>query len=155
MILQNRFGQTTDSVPYSDAIPWPIVSDGDGMSIEVINLKSDNSLAQNWKTSGVKYGTPYKQVEEIETEAEFFPNPFSRNISIEVKDWKNNYEKINIEIFNLSGRVVKRLEVSNHGNVEVDTYDLTAGVYIFRISPVGEVNNKALHFKAVKTTNSE
>ncbi len=155
MILQNRFGQTTDSVPYSDTIPWPVVADGDGMSIELINSKSDNSLAQNWKTSEEKYGTPFKQVEEIETEAEFFPNPFSRNVSIKVKDWENNYEKINIEIFNLSGRIVKRLELSNQGSVEVDTYDLPTGVYIFRIWPVGEDNNNALHFKAVKTTNSE
>lgn len=49
---------TIDEVTYDDAAPWPTAADGDGPSLTLENLASDNSLGANWRASFGDGGTP-------------------------------------------------------------------------------------------------
>lgn len=41
--------------------------------------------------------------------------------------------EVNIVVFNMSGAVVKEMKVQNNGLVNVDTRDLSEGVYMVRV----------------------
>lgn len=50
---------TIDAVVYDDGAPWPTAADGDGPSLELIDVAFDNSLGANWIASGnYDGGTP-------------------------------------------------------------------------------------------------
>ncbi|MBF8148518.1 lamin tail domain-containing protein [Winogradskyella sp. F6397] len=49
---------TIDTVTYDDGSPWPTTPDGNGPSLELPDLTSDNSLGANWEASEVAGGTP-------------------------------------------------------------------------------------------------
>ncbi|GAA4244264.1 GEVED domain-containing protein [Winogradskyella damuponensis] len=49
---------TIDTVTYDDSTPWPNAADGDGPSLELADLASDNSLGSNWVASDNFGGTP-------------------------------------------------------------------------------------------------
>lgn len=49
---------TIDTVTYDDGSPWPTNPDGDGPSLELIDVSSDNSLAVSWIDSDNDGGTP-------------------------------------------------------------------------------------------------
>ncbi|BDZ45973.1 hypothetical protein GCM10025866_18820 [Naasia aerilata] len=53
-------GTVVDSVLYDDdpALGWPVAPDGDGKSLELRDLLSDNTLAESWDASTVNGGTP-------------------------------------------------------------------------------------------------
>ncbi len=55
--LFDSTGALTDKVEYMDEFPWPILADGDGPTLELINPSLDNSLPHNWSSSE-GYGTP-------------------------------------------------------------------------------------------------
>ncbi|MFD1552463.1 hypothetical protein DNU06_10470 [Putridiphycobacter roseus] len=57
--IVNTFGITIDSVDYDDASPWPtgpIDPDGDGASIELIDINQPNEMASNWTAGSIQYG---------------------------------------------------------------------------------------------------
>jgi hypothetical protein len=58
VILINRYAQTVDSISYSDSIPWPPEADGDGYSIELADLKLDNSDWQQLENFRCKKWNP-------------------------------------------------------------------------------------------------
>ena len=51
-------GLLVDIVEYNDTSPWPIASDGNGPTLELVDPSSDNSLGENWSSSNVNGGTP-------------------------------------------------------------------------------------------------
>jgi hypothetical protein len=70
LLLKNNSNATIDSVPYSPNAPWPTIAAGHGVSIQLCDYNSDNSIASSWKRSITKtanvstrdlYGTPGSQ----------------------------------------------------------------------------------------------
>lgn len=49
---------TIDEVTYDDASPWPSSADGNGPSLTLMDLASDNSQAASWRASYADGGTP-------------------------------------------------------------------------------------------------
>jgi len=52
IVLYNAAGQTIDEVDYDSDFPWPIAANGEGASMELLNLSLDNDLAGSWRSSG-------------------------------------------------------------------------------------------------------
>ena len=51
-------GLLVDIVEYNDTSPWPIASDGNGPTLELLDPSLDNSLGENWSASNINGGTP-------------------------------------------------------------------------------------------------
>ncbi len=47
-----------DSVAYTDESPWPVDADGEGYSLDLIDLFSDNAQPQSWQSSARIGGSP-------------------------------------------------------------------------------------------------
>ena len=56
--LRDREGNTVARVDYTDDPPWPVSADGDGPSLELIDLTGDNGWVANWAPSAAPGGTP-------------------------------------------------------------------------------------------------
>jgi len=56
--LVNATGIVVDTVQYSDEPPWPVLPDGLGPSLEVIDPLSDNSTPRNWRAAYLGGRTP-------------------------------------------------------------------------------------------------
>ena len=152
IVLKNRFNQLVDSVTYSDTIPWPVLADGQGYSLELISPDSDNSLAINWKASDIINGTPFKPDIQTETEeANLYPNPFTDIITIQMGNNDSPYGNYRIEIFNQFGSKIKDLEVQSYDSkVELNLRQYQPGLYIFRIFKTDDSSNTSITLKAVK-----
>jgi len=55
--LRDSSGNREDSVRYDDAAPWPVLADGQGCSIELCDVTSDNADASNWSRAVNYLGT--------------------------------------------------------------------------------------------------
>lgn len=58
LVLLDGLSQSIHDFTFDDAIPWPIVADGDGPSLEVVSTTGDYSDPVNWRASSVAGGTP-------------------------------------------------------------------------------------------------
>jgi hypothetical protein len=135
IILKNSFNLVIDSVSYSSASPWPVIP-GDGYSIELKDISSDNSLAENWKVSEKKYGTPFRPDVSQQWDAFIFPNPVRDYATISLGESELSFSKFGIEIFNHAGLLVKSLKAESY-NSEI-TFDMTGmseGFYYLRLIP--------------------
>ncbi|MBI9017284.1 MAG: lamin tail domain-containing protein [Phycisphaerae bacterium] len=71
IVLKNNLGQTVDEVDYGTSFPWPIASDGDGCSMELMNPSLDNDLGSSWRASG--YGIEVEeQITLINAEEQWY-----------------------------------------------------------------------------------
>jgi hypothetical protein len=52
------FPETIDVVRYDDDEPWPTEADGDGKTLELVDLDLDNDYAESWQPSLVDHGSP-------------------------------------------------------------------------------------------------
>lgn len=151
LIVKNRFNQLVDSVTYSDTIPWPILADGQGYSLELILPDSDNSQAVNWKASDVINGTPFEPEMQTEKERNLFPNPFLDVVTIQMDNTESPYGNYRIEIFNQFGSKIRDLEVQSfNSNLELNLSQLKSGLYIFQITNMDDASVKSFTLKAVK-----
>ena len=151
LILENRFHQIVDSVSYSDTIPWPVLADGDGYSLELIDPNTDNSLYSNWKISEIRMGTPYEPEATQQFEAVLYPNPFTNRLNIEIANQELLYKSFIIEVFNLYGSKVKSFEaVSSNLKIQIPTENLSPGVYIIQIKTKLNSGFSEQKFKALK-----
>lgn len=56
--LFDQYGNVVSSVTYTDVAPWPTAPDGDGPSLELIDVSGDLNDPANWKASCFVNGTP-------------------------------------------------------------------------------------------------
>lgn len=60
IVIADAWGNVIDEVHYYDSEPWPTEPDGNGPYLKLIDLDSDNSLAENWT-----YSDAYDIIDEI------------------------------------------------------------------------------------------
>jgi hypothetical protein len=58
LVLLDAQRNVVDEAQYDDSPPWPIVADGIGPSLELIDTSQDNNRAVNWAASAAAGGTP-------------------------------------------------------------------------------------------------
>ncbi|MEM8888356.1 MAG: lamin tail domain-containing protein [Bacteroidota bacterium] len=67
-------GNEVDFVEYNDASPWPTEPDGDGPSLELLDLTADNSVAGFWAASLIDGGTPGAANQGSDTRCSLLPS---------------------------------------------------------------------------------
>ena len=159
----DNFGVIIDSVSYDDESPWPVEADGQGYSLELINIESDNSIAESWQASKYAQGSPglengilidnEKYNSNLPTTyhlSQNYPNPFNPSTWIEFAIPKSGFVKI--EIYSSLGQKVAELANNNYpaGShaVEFNANLLASGVYFYKlITPDFEKTRKMLLIK--------
>jgi hypothetical protein len=156
LCIKDNTGLIIDSLTYDDQPPWPTEPDGNGPTLALIDLTSDNSDPANWQASTGK-GTPGQAntPENPDTSQtgtgitdpmipEFallanYPNPFNPETTIPYTVPKTAI--VGVQIYDVLGRVVRvwtvnkpqgRHSIKWDGRNEQGEY-MPAGVYIVRL----------------------
>jgi hypothetical protein len=124
LVLADAWGNIIDQVHYSDSLPWPMEADGEGPYLELKDLDSDNSLAENWTTGNDL--TKIDKFIENQTIA-LYPNPTSGKIHIALSE-----NAIHCQIIGLMGNVLQEIFPSNP-DFELDLSSLPSGMYLVRV----------------------
>ncbi|HPI36653.1 MAG TPA: CotH kinase family protein [Ignavibacteriaceae bacterium] len=153
VLLYDYMGNLIDSVKFQSSGNWTSIPNGNGPTLSLVNPQSDNSIAENWKTSEF-YGTPgrlndtYTKVKLEENRlpegyllAQNYPNPFNPittiNYSIPSND-KDKMANVKLIVFDVLGRVVAELvnESKEPGTYDVkwDATGFSSGVYFYHLS---------------------
>lgn len=112
------------------------------------------------RINGVIYGWPPARVSEqtdlnVRSSVTIYPNPATRNLSVQVKT--HQYEKLKIDIFNILGQLVGHIHdggISDGGSVfnwngtGADGRTITSGIYFIRVDFGKNVlNNRILYLR--------
>ena len=77
---------------------------------------------------------PLSITENIELEGKVYPNPVTDKLTIELKE---NTNHLTIEFYELSGKLVKAIEVNNvNRSISIDVSDLNSGFHVLKLSSV-------------------
>jgi hypothetical protein len=149
--LRTEWGLLVDSVQYSSVAPWPVIPEGSGATLELIDPERDNEDPQSWQISQVQ-GTPGRtnsdgRITAVEAEEQVqiyqfvlfqnYPNPFNPVTTINYQ--VPNQTHIEISIYNLSGKKVCSLLEENksvgHYQVQWEGKDdsgeqVASGIYL-------------------------
>ncbi|MBI9070345.1 MAG: CotH kinase family protein [Melioribacteraceae bacterium] len=145
-------GGIVDSLTFKNELPWPIISDGENKSLELIDVYSENSDPGNWDLS-IRNGTPgYRN--DVATEidensvgeiSEYilyqnYPNPFNPATTIEFSIPNvatGHLAIVQLNVFDILGRKIKTLvnKKLSSGNYKIkfDAEVLPSGIYFYRI----------------------
>ena len=68
-------------------------------------------------------------------EVTLFPNPVKDNLSVSLN---TSYDAIQLEIYALTGQLLKTISISNRSEFQVDISGLSAGMYLVRLNAEGK-----------------
>jgi len=154
IILANYYGNIIDSVSYADTVPWPILADGLGRSLELISPELDNSLYSSWKISDIQYGTPEEYISNTKdityptiTKVQIYPNPATDWINIVIQGENFNNEDVFIEVYNNLGELIKKTGFYSNATMKINLNELEPGFYMLRITnKTGTIKTAATKF---------
>lgn len=123
-------GIVIDHVRYDNNAPWPLLAEGKGSYLELIDPSLDNHFASSW-ISQLNTSTIQQIVEDrvIIT----YPNPAKNLVTVEHKKGLIN----KLEIINVFGQTVYS-SIENTCCVLVNIQDLVAGTYFIRVNGLME-----------------
>ena len=124
LVLADAWGNIIDQVHYSDSLPWPMEADGEGPYLELKDLDSDNSLAENWTTGNDL--TKIDKFIENQTIA-LYPNPTSGKIHIALSE-----NAIHCQIVGLMGNMLQETSPSS-SDFQLDLSGLPSGMYLVTV----------------------
>ena len=138
LVLVDAWGNIIDQVHYADTLPWPTEADGEGPFLQLKDLDSDNSLAENWTI-----GDDLTGVKDVVDNQNFivYPNPTSGKVYVTLSE-----TPVRCQILNLTGNVVEETVVSS-ARFELDLGHLSSGLYLIKIIMA---DGKSTYGKVVK-----
>ena len=125
LVLADAWGNIIDQVCYSDSLPWPMEADGNGAYLQLKELDSDNSLAENW-TTGDDLTSITEQIDN--RNVRLYPNPTSGLLHIIVAK-----QAVSCQVFDMLGSMLSETEVID-SQFDFDMSGLTSGVYLIKIN---------------------
>jgi len=124
LVLADAWGNIIDEVHYYDSDPWPTQADGNGPYLQLKDLDSDNSLAENWTIgddlTGIQEFTENQNVA-------IYPNPTSGKIHIALSE-----NVICCQIISLMGNVLHEISPTSP-DFDLDLSGLPSGMYLVKV----------------------
>ena len=124
-MIADAWGNIIDQVCYSDSLPWPMEADGNGAYLQLKELDSDNSLAENW-TTGDDLTSITEQIDN--RNIRLYPNPTSGLLHIIVAK-----QAVSCQVFDMLGSMLSETEVID-SQFDFDMSGLASGVYLIKIN---------------------
>lgn len=125
LVIADAWGNIIDQVCYSDSLPWPMEADGNGAYLQLKDLDSDNSLAENW-TTGDDLTSITEQIDN--RNIRLYPNPTSGLLHIIVAK-----QAVSCQVFDMMGSMLSETEVID-SQFDFDMSGLASGVYLIKIN---------------------
>ena len=125
LVIADAWGNIIDQVCYSDSLPWPMEADGNGAYLQLKDLDSDNSLAENW-TTGDDLTNITEQIDN--RNIRLYPNPTSGLLHIIVAK-----QAVSCQVFDMMGSMLSETEVID-SQFDFDMSGLASGVYLIKIN---------------------
>ena len=138
LVLADAWGNIIDEVHYYDSEPWPTEPDGNGPYLELKNLDSDNSLAENWTFGD---GLTHIQALLSDQSVVVYPNPTNDIVHIGVKE-----TILNCQLVDLMGNLLMQVQ-HLQPDFELNLGNLSSGLYLLKIQTV---DGRTLFGKVVK-----
>ncbi len=157
LILFDDLGNRVDEVPYTSAFPF-----GNGISMHIVDMNSDNMLAENWTASTTTYGagdfgtpgfswydslnaTGFEMPESYSITLAY-PNPFNGQVNWTINQLKHT--QCRISIINLKGNQVETvwsglLEAGQH-TFSWKPKNQASGVYFIEIAYKDQINYRKM-----------
>jgi len=121
LVLADAWGNVIDEVHYYDSDPWPTQADGNGPYLQLKDLNSDNSLAENWTI-----GDDLTGIQDL-TEKPLvwvYPNPTDGEVHI------MGVEVAKVQVYNTIGQMVKTFGEGN----DISLSALPKGLYFLHVT---------------------
>ncbi len=128
LLLADAFGNTIDSVTYLDEQPWPDV-DGNGSYLQLTDVLSDNSLAENWVASNT-IALSTDAIAAVPS-LKIYPNPVGDRLTIETES-----EIYKIELYDITGRKVYESENIVGG---IDFTAFASGIFVLKVDGINGI----------------
>lgn len=124
LVLADAWGNIIDQVHYTDTLPWPMEADGNGPYLELKDLDSDNSLAENWTI-----GDDLTKINEFAENQNIaiYPNPTSSKIHIVLSE-----NATRCQVIGLMGNVLQETSPLSP-DFELDLSGLLSGMYLVKV----------------------
>lgn len=146
--LYAAHGGIVDSVPYDDREPWPVQADGDGATLQLIDVRYPNEIARNWQASTTLLGDPgifyagsgggADRPAEIPSSYRVIgvsPNPFRTEASISLTLARPS--RLCVKAHDIGGRLVRILADGYHATgshrIHLGGAGLASGTYFIRV----------------------
>ncbi len=140
LTLSDAFGNVIDQVTYTDEAPWPETADGNGSYLELIDVNSNNAVANNWVANSNE-SLSIQDFKNGEVDFTVYPNPAKEKITVNAKQTIQE-----IVIFNPLGQQIKRFNV-NLKTTEISIRTLQKGVYYLSLKLI---NGDRISTKIIK-----
>ena len=124
LVLADAWGNVIDEVHYSDSEPWPTQADGEGPYLQLKDLDSDNSLAENWTTCDDLISVADLLEKRVLIP---YPNPTTGKVHIELSARPSSFV-----VTDLTGKMVMEMSVSNP-QFDLDLSTMPAGLYLLKV----------------------
>ena len=123
LVLADAWGNIIDEVHYFDDDPWPWQADGEGPYLELKDLDSDNSLAENWIIGHYLNTNEFIESQQVAV----FPNPVKNTVHVETRE-----VIIDGQLIDLTGNVVMHFNPSA-SDFRLDLGNLADGLYLLKM----------------------
>jgi len=114
LILKNHNGELEDLVQYDNQVPWPVVADGMGPSLQLLAPELNNNLYSSWFAGNSTRFTPGSPNGGSSTEEpkligeqsiHIYPNPVGEILFMEINEEQE--ARVELRVFTLSGTLVE------------------------------------------------
>jgi len=137
--VSSASGSLIISFTYSDAAPWPIEADGDGVSLSTLlrNPTGNPADPAYWSFSSVYDGTPFADDPGIIDSADdllvsgnsvsVYPNPTKGLLYLKVGD---SNQAIQVQIHSLSGSTIFQSTIVKNSVIDLGRLNIHSGIYL-------------------------
>jgi hypothetical protein len=144
VLLSDPDGAEIMDFVYDDSSPWPSEADGEGFSLSSAEINPSGSPGDYsyWTLSVIKDGTPFADnvlsVGEPPDSGDngsliAYPNPTAGIVTIQLlTDEEGN--NMDLMVFSVTGKLIKHTNIGNPGLVDLSSFGLPSGVYIFKVT---------------------
>ena len=127
--LLNGYGNLIDQVTYSDEAPWPVLADGEGYYLSLIDPLSDNNDPTNWEAVNI---TDLLSSETVDPLISIYPNPTIDKIEIRsqqpIQEWA---------LYDTQGKLIDHQSIQT-SYFQMDVSQYTPGLYLLEFITTGK-----------------
>ncbi len=130
IVLCDAYGNVIDNVHYHDSSPWPSAADGNGPFLSLVDINSDNALAENWIATTGHVSIDW--VANSTVNVLIYPMPFGDEFMVLVE----NESVQSVSVLDVQGREIQVYATDEHNagqTISMNTIGLQSGVYLLSV----------------------